>query len=65
MKTIEITVAPNGATRLETRGFAGVSCLAASRLIEEGLGLVTSRRTAEYFAAVRDEQTHLQKGNAE
>ena len=35
---IEITVSPQGETRLETKGFTGASCQKASRFIENALG---------------------------
>ena len=37
-KTIEITIAPDGSSRVETKGFAGSTCREASRLIEQALG---------------------------
>ena len=43
MRTIEIVVAPDGSTQVETKGFAGSSCREASRFIEQALG----RRTTE------------------
>lgn len=51
MRTIEILVAPDGKTQLQTRGFAGASCLAASRALEAALGrLASDRLTSEYYA---------------
>ena len=47
MKTIEITVSPDGQTEVETRGFIGGECRQASRFIEQALG----RRTAETLTA--------------
>ena len=38
MKTIEIIVAPNGDTRLETCGFKGPACREASAFLEQALG---------------------------
>ena len=38
MKTIEITVSPTGETTVQTKGFTGSSCQAASRFIELSLG---------------------------
>ena len=35
MKTIEITIAPNGQSRVETKGFIGSECRQASRFIEQ------------------------------
>ena len=50
MKTIEIIVSPQGETRLETKGFAGVSCQDASRFIESALGeKLSDRSTAERY----------------
>ena len=43
MKLIEIIVAPDGTTRVETKGFNGTECQDASRLLETSLG----RRTEE------------------
>ena len=47
MKTIEITVSPDGEAKVETRGFAGPECRDASRFVEQALG----RRTAETLTA--------------
>ena len=50
MKTIEITVDPDGNTRVETKGFTGPSCRDASRLLERALGVVESDTpTAEMY----------------
>ena len=49
IKTIEVTVAPNGETSVETKGFAGAECQDASRFIEQALGQRTGERlTAEF-----------------
>ena len=45
MKTIEITIQPNGETKVETKGFAGPECKEASRFLEEALGERNRRRT--------------------
>ena len=48
---IEITVTPEGETRVETRGFVGPACEAASKPYETALGVATAgRRTPEYRA---------------
>lgn len=63
--TIEIIVSPNGSTTVETKGFAGESCLAASRFLEETLGVRTAEQhTAEFYQAaeLRLEQTLEQRG---
>jgi hypothetical protein len=50
MKTIEIVISPTGETKLETRGFAGAECLAATRELEAALGRKAAERlSAEYF----------------
>lgn len=50
MKRIEVTIGPTGETKVETKGFAGPSCQAASQLIEKALGRVTAEhKTAEYY----------------
>lgn len=50
MKTIEVIVAPNGETKVETRGFTGESCQAASQFLESALGLKTAeQRTADFY----------------
>jgi hypothetical protein len=38
MKTIEIIVAPDGKSRVETKGFTGSECREASRFVEQALG---------------------------
>ena len=49
-KTIEITVSPEGATSIKAVGFSGGSCKAATRNLENALG-VAGRETLqpEYF----------------
>jgi hypothetical protein len=44
MKTIEITVDPQGGVSVKTNGFTGSSCKDASRFIEQALGQ-SSRET--------------------
>ena len=57
-KTIEIIVAPNGQTRVETKGFAGSECREASQFIEQALGQRTSEQmTAEFHQQVGQQQT--------
>ena len=49
MKTIEITVSPQGQTRVETKGFSGSECREASRILEQALGRSTGETlTAEF-----------------
>ena len=50
MKTIELIVAPDGSSRVETKGFAGSECQSASRFLEQALGQVQQeRQTAEFY----------------
>ena len=50
MRTIEITVDPQGGTRVETKGFTGPSCRDATRVLERALGVVESdAATAEMY----------------
>ncbi len=42
MKRIEITVGADGETRIETKGFAGPECKAASKPYEDAMGVTTS-----------------------
>ncbi len=52
MKTIEITVDPQGKTTVETKGFAGSECLKASHDLEKALGLrLQERKTTEFYSA--------------
>ena len=48
-KIIEITVAPNGSSTVETKGFTGPDCQNASRFIEEVLGQKLSARLKPEF----------------
>lgn len=61
---IEITVTPDGQTRVETKGFSGAGCREASRFIEEALGKRASERTTPEFFQVADERQRLQEGGS-
>ncbi|QDU53118.1 DUF2997 domain-containing protein [Gimesia panareensis] len=61
-RTIEITVTPDGQTRVETKGFSGAGCREASRFIEEALGKRASERKTPEFFQVADERQRLQEG---
>lgn len=59
MKIIEITVAPNGTTSIQTKGYSGTDCLSASLALEQALGIKThEQRTAEYFQST-DLSSHV------
>jgi predicted lipase len=47
---IEVIVSPTGETKVETKGFQGSSCRAASQFLEKALGQATGERpTAEFY----------------
>jgi Protein of unknown function (DUF2997) len=49
-RIIEITVSPQGEVTVQTKGYAGSSCLQSSRFLEESLGVVSSdKKTLEFF----------------
>ena len=61
-KTIEVIIAPNGQTRVETWGFTGSECRRASEFIERALGQQTSELLkAEFYQATSSEE-HVQEG---
>jgi hypothetical protein len=52
LKTIKVTVSPSGETKVQTVGYAGPDCLAASKFLEDALGLKASEHnTAEFYYA--------------
>jgi hypothetical protein len=64
MKTITVIVAKDGSSQVETKGFTGSSCQAASKFIEEALGARQSEKlTAEYFSQQTSSQ-QIQEGQA-
>ena len=62
MKTIEIIVASDGKTTVQTKGFAGSSCRDASRFLEQALGQRTAEQlTAEFHQTETVSQTQEQR----
>jgi hypothetical protein len=57
MKTIEITVTPEGSTSVETRGYSGVSCRDASRFIESALGQKTDEQMTPAYHETNNQIT--------
>jgi hypothetical protein len=52
VKVIEIIIAPDGQTRVETKGFAGAECRQASQFLEQALGnRLSEQLTAEFHLA--------------
>jgi hypothetical protein len=50
VKTIEITIGPQGQAKVETNGFSGSECREASKFIEQALGQRTDEKlTSEFF----------------
>lgn len=62
MKTIEITIAPNGQSRVETKGFNGSECRQASRFVEQALGQQTNEQLKTEFHQSSTSQQHLKEG---
>jgi hypothetical protein len=61
-QVIEVTVAPDGKVTVQTKGFAGSACKAASESLEKALGLKQSEKlTAEYYSQ-RTQQQQLKEG---
>ena len=62
MKTIEIVVSPTGQTQVQTKGFTGSECRAASEFIEKALGTRTQEQlTAEFHQQADQQQSHQQR----
>jgi hypothetical protein len=62
---IEVVVYPTGETRIQTKGFLGSSCLAASRFLEGALGKrVADRLTSEFYIASALAETAHQRSVA-
>ena len=62
-KTIEIIVSPSGQTQLQTKGFSGAECQAASQFLEAALGQRgASRPTPEFFLPPATESIPLRQG---
>lgn len=59
---IEVIVAPDGSTQIETKGFAGESCRDASRFLEEALGRQTAETlTSEYHCSATQVNAEQQR----
>jgi len=56
-RVIEVTVSPKGDVSVQTKGYSGADCLAASKFLEQALGVKTAERpTAEYYTVAVNEQ---------
>ena len=57
MQVIEVTISPKGEITVQTKGFVGEACLAASKYVEDALGTASEQqKTAEFYAAASVEQ---------
>lgn len=62
-KTIEITVLPNGQSKVETKGFVGTECQRASQFIEHALGKAGEEVLKTEFYTKATNQNSVQNGN--
>ncbi len=62
MKTIKIIIAPDGQTRVETKGFTGSECRQASQFIERALGQQTNELLKAEFYQTSSSQQRVQEG---
>ena len=62
MKTIEIIIAPNGQSRVETKGFVRNKCRQASRFVEQALAQQTDEQLKTEFHQSATSQQHLKEG---
>jgi len=62
-RTIEIIIAPDGSSRLETKGFLGADCRDASRFIEQALGQPTLEVLKSEFHQVASNEQHVQQNS--
>jgi hypothetical protein len=61
-KTIEIIIAPNGQSKVETKGFTGPECREASRFIEQAIGQQTNEILKSEFHQTVTAQQQVQQG---
>ncbi len=66
IKTIEVTVAIDGRTQVETKGFVGNSCQTASRFLREALGhCVAEQLSHEFHSCVSSSLRLAQRSSRE
>ncbi len=61
-KTIEIIIAPNGQSKVETKGFTGSECREASRFIEQAIGQQTNELLKSEFHQTATTQQQIEQG---
>ena len=62
MTTIEVTIALDGTTRVETKGFSGASCQEASRFLD-AIGQRTSEELTAEFHQVTYTDNRVSESN--
>ena len=60
-RIIEVIVTPAGDVKVETKGFAGAECRAASAFLEKALGTRQSEKLTAEFHSQRVQQTNQEK----
>jgi hypothetical protein len=63
-QVIEVTVSPQGETRVETKGFVGSSCRQASQFLKQALGAQANEKLTAEFYQQESAQNLLQQGGA-
>lgn len=59
-RIIEVVISPQGETTVQTKGYSGSDCLAATKFLEEALGVVGSdRKTSEFYGQTTQNQQQL------
>lgn len=64
MQVIEVIVSPDGKVTVQTKGFAGSACKAASATLEQALGLQVSEKLTAEFYSQQAQQQQLKEGQA-
>jgi hypothetical protein len=59
---IEVVVATDGKVTVQTKGFTGSACKAASESLEKALGLKQSEKLTAEFYSQQTNQQQLQEG---
>jgi hypothetical protein len=60
-RVIEIVVSPTGETSLQTKGYAGADCLAASKFLEKALGVTSADVKTGEFYQTQSQQQQIQQ----
>jgi hypothetical protein len=61
-KIIEIIIAPNGQSRVETKGFIGSECRQASQFLERALGQQSDELLKAEFYQTATSQQQVKEG---